>query len=342
MGPRDSAQRPEPDPRAFARVDESDDAEFYRSGKYYDHFDWNLLAAVERIVRAHDIPDRPVVLDLMAGLHSHLPGGVAATRVVGLGLDRDALERNPALDEVVLHDLNREPCLPFPDGTFDLVLCVAAVEYMTRPVEVFREAARVLTPGGLYVVASSERASPRKAVRSWLEADVTQRVALVRSYLDRAGVFDEPGVSVAGAAEPESVAEDSRDGEDAAAGTVCAVYAEVPGVDRTRPRRADVGSTATPDFGPQEIAYRKQMVRHTLRCPYCDARMTRSRIPDSLLNEWDVESVYVCLGSTCPYYVRSGGVLRRQGVRGFSYRLMYHPERNRFYTIPDTGFGLAG
>jgi len=194
MEERNSAQRPE----------------FYRSGKFYDHFDWTLLATVERVVREHDIPDEPIILDLMAGPHSHLPGGIDAERVVGLGLDPDALERNPAIDESVIHDLNREPCLPFSDGTFDLVLCVAAVEYMTRPVEVFREAARVLTPGGFFIVASTEQSSPRKAVRIWLESSVQQRVALVRDYFERAGVFDATGVVVSEGEEAHPSAEDSR------------------------------------------------------------------------------------------------------------------------------------
>ena len=38
---------------------------------------------------------------------------------VGLGIDEEAMERNPSLDERVTHDLNHDPRLPFFDDRFE-------------------------------------------------------------------------------------------------------------------------------------------------------------------------------------------------------------------------------
>ena len=35
------------------------------------------------------------------------------------GLDEDLLRRNAALDEIVVHDVNRDPSLPLPDAMFE-------------------------------------------------------------------------------------------------------------------------------------------------------------------------------------------------------------------------------
>ncbi len=52
--------------------------------------------------------------------------------------------------EFALHDLNGGP-LPFEDGRFDAVACVAVLQYIFDPAGLLREAARVLRPGGRFV-----------------------------------------------------------------------------------------------------------------------------------------------------------------------------------------------
>ena len=56
----------------------------------------------------------------------------------------------------MVHDLNREPRLPFGDASFDGVILTVSVQYLTRPVEVFREVGRILRPGGPLVVTFYE------------------------------------------------------------------------------------------------------------------------------------------------------------------------------------------
>ncbi len=74
-------------------------------------------------------------------------------------------------DERVVHDLNADPTLPFADESFDDVVCCVSVDYLTRPVEVFADVARVLRPGGRFVTTFSNRCFPTKAIRGWLAND---------------------------------------------------------------------------------------------------------------------------------------------------------------------------
>jgi len=99
------------------------------------------------------------------------------------------LAANELADDRVVHDLNENPRLPLPDAAFDAVTCCVSVDYLVRPVDVFREVARVLRPGGLVVVTFSNRCFPTKAIRGWLETDDEGRVEIVRRYLDDAGGF---------------------------------------------------------------------------------------------------------------------------------------------------------
>ncbi len=91
--------------------------------------------------------------------------------LVALGMNATELAANPAATRWLVHDLNADPVLPFPDGDFDAVTCCVSVDYLTRPVEVFRDVGRVLRPGGPFVVTFSNRCFPTKAVHGWLATE---------------------------------------------------------------------------------------------------------------------------------------------------------------------------
>ena len=63
-------------------------------------------------------------------------------------------------------------------------------------VEVLGEAARVLRPGAPVVLTFSNRCFPTKAIRGWLAADDTGRCAIAATYVQLAGGFTEPEVSL--------------------------------------------------------------------------------------------------------------------------------------------------
>ena len=96
----------------------------------------------------------------------------------------------------VRHDLNADPSLPFADASFDAVLCCVSVDYLTRPVQVLTEGARVLRSDAPLVLTFSNRLFPTKAVHGWHDADEPGRCAIAADYVRRAGAFTEPEVSL--------------------------------------------------------------------------------------------------------------------------------------------------
>lgn len=171
----------------FARIDPSDDARFYTAARKVVHLEPGAIEALRRVY-ADQFPEGATVLDLMSSWRSHLPDGLG--RVVGLGMNTEEMAANPQLDEWVIHDLNREPRLPFPDASFAAVACAVSVQYLVRPVEVFTDVRRVLVPDGPCVVSFSNRCFPTKAVMAWLSTDDAGHRRLVHSYLEGAGFGD--------------------------------------------------------------------------------------------------------------------------------------------------------
>jgi SAM-dependent methyltransferase len=171
----------------FARADGEDDARFYSLPRKVVHLEPGAIEAL-RGVYAEQFPLGSRVLDLMSSWRSHLPDGLG--RVVGLGMNADEMVANPQLDDWVVHDLNREPRLPFPDASFDAVACAVSVQYLVHPDEVFADVRRVLVPGGPIIVSFSNRCFPTKAVAIWLSAGDDDHRKLVRIYLERAGFLD--------------------------------------------------------------------------------------------------------------------------------------------------------
>lgn len=170
---------------AFARDDEALDAEFYAYPRKVVHIDDSAIAALGRLY-ADVLPLGGHLLDLMSSWRSHLPEGFCAQDVVGLGMNAEEMAENPQLTRHVVHDLNRDPRLPFRDEEFHGAMCAVSIQYLLHPVLVFREVHRVLRPGAPFVVAFSNRCFPTKAVAVWLDAADRQHLALVRAYFEAA------------------------------------------------------------------------------------------------------------------------------------------------------------
>jgi ubiquinone/menaquinone biosynthesis C-methylase UbiE len=126
----------------------------------------------------------------MSSWRSHLPPELMPSRVVGLGLNRSEMEDNPALTEIVTHNLNRAPQLPFEDASFDGVVLTVSVQYLIHPLEVFAEVGRVLKSGAPFIVTFSNRMFPAKAVAIWANASEQQRVDLVGYYFTHSAAFE--------------------------------------------------------------------------------------------------------------------------------------------------------
>ena len=172
----------------FERVDEGDDALFYSEPRLVVHIDQEAIAQIGRIFQ-EVLPANGTLLDLMSSWRSHLPEEFAKARIVGLGLNAVEMRENPDLDEYVVHDVNKDPTLPFSTESFDGVILTVSAQYLTSPIDVFREVNRVLKPGGPLVVTFSNRMFPTKAVRIWQACSDEQRMTLVKLYFQKAGGY---------------------------------------------------------------------------------------------------------------------------------------------------------
>jgi len=175
---------------AFERLDPRPDGGFYKKPRLVPHID---SIASRQIGELHGRFLEPgmQVLDLMSSWVSHLPEDIAPVGLTGLGMNTEELAQNPRLDERVVHDLNAQPVLPFPDNTFDLVICSVSIEYLIRPVAVIQELGRVLKPGAAAIISFSDRWFPTKAIELWPELHPFERIGLVLEYFRQAGNFGE-------------------------------------------------------------------------------------------------------------------------------------------------------
>jgi ubiquinone/menaquinone biosynthesis C-methylase UbiE len=101
------------------------------------------------------------------------------------------MRQNPQLTDFTVHDLNADPSLPYADACFDGAIVTVSVQYMTHPVEVFRDVSRVLRPGAPFVLTYSNRMFPTKAVRVWRMLGDRDRATLIATYFKEAGGFGE-------------------------------------------------------------------------------------------------------------------------------------------------------
>ncbi|MGI4886971.1 MAG: class I SAM-dependent methyltransferase [Janthinobacterium lividum] len=186
MSPDDAHALP---PAAFRRQDETPDARFYQAPRFVTHIDEGAVAAVTQLYREY-FSAGGALLDLMSSWVSHLPADVPYRRVAGLGMNAAELRANPRLTERVVQDLNHAPTLEFADNEFDGAAICVSIDYLTQPVAVLRELARVLRPGAPLVVTFSNRCFPSKAIAAWHALDDRGHLALVQRFLLAAGGWE--------------------------------------------------------------------------------------------------------------------------------------------------------
>jgi len=165
----------------YERNDNNDDAEFYYQARHTNHLDEIALSELSHLY-SDIIPKNAVILDLMSSINSHLDEKLAPQKVIGLGLNKEELNANEMLDEVVVYDLNNNENLPFESNTFDVVLCNLSIEYLTAPNKIFNEVSRILKPHGRFVISFSNRWFPTKAARLWNNLHDFERIGVVIEY----------------------------------------------------------------------------------------------------------------------------------------------------------------
>lgn len=317
---------------SFSREDETDDQDFYSRDRFVSHLDTRALSTVERLIGSLVVEKKPVLLDLMASWHSHIPDHVNPKEVVGLGLNQKELSRNKMLTETVIHDLNKDPNLPFESNRFDVVLNTVSVDYMTRPFHVFRDVGRILKPGGLFLVIFSNRFFPQKVVKIWRHSSEAERLMLIEDLFRAAEIFESPQIYISkGKPRPK---DDKYAGQGIPSDPIYAVYADKIGEHVRQRQPPDVEQIRAIQNISQDFERRKAMTKETLCCPHCGERMNKWRVPDSPFSTWDTEYMYICFNDECPYLVRGWDVMNRQGNVGVSYRQMYNPKSDSLLPVP--------
>lgn len=177
-------------PQAFARQDESDDADFYGTPRFVYHVDEGAVRALTHYYKQSIAPGS-AILDICSSWVSHYPSDFSETmsRIAGTGMNALELEANKQLSDFTPRNLNIDHRLPYEDGLFDVVTCVVSVDYLIKPLEIFREVRRVLKPGGKFILSQSNRCFPTKAIQMWLGMDDLTHCLVIAAYFHYAGGF---------------------------------------------------------------------------------------------------------------------------------------------------------
>ena len=190
----------------FRRLDETMDSNFYTEPRFVEHIDSKAVDALiayhsselEKIgIKFHGNSKYPSrVLDLCSSWVSHLPSWYADIppqnrETVGIGMQAEELAQNKQLTKGIVQDLNTSPRLPFQDKSFDVVLCQLSIDYLTKPVEVIKEAGRILSDDGALYISFSNRVFIEKAVGLWTGKSDLSHIETVGDYIHFSEAFED-------------------------------------------------------------------------------------------------------------------------------------------------------
>ncbi|MEN9218756.1 MAG: class I SAM-dependent methyltransferase [Gloeomargarita sp. DG_2_bins_126] len=180
-------------PEQRQKLDASDDNLFYDFPRFVTHVDAGFIQKLTQLYRERLTPGGKI-LDLMSSWVSHLPPEMEFAEVVGHGLNREELAKNPRLTRYFTQNLNQEQKLPLADNYFDAVLNTVSVQYLQYPELIFQEIHRLLKPGGVVIVSFSNRMFYQKAIQAWRDGSEPARIQLVKRYIQSVGGFTPPEV----------------------------------------------------------------------------------------------------------------------------------------------------
>jgi len=176
----------------FNRLDTKPDSIFYAEPRIVEHVDSNAVQIMTDYIENSALNKNDSVLDLCTSWTSHISPATVQTlqleRVSGLGMNADEMSQNSILNDFVVMDLNNSTAtqkikLPYPDKSFNVVLCQLSIDYLIRPFEVMEDVWRVLKPGGKIVILFSNRLFLEKAVGIWTGKDDIDHAYTVGGYL---------------------------------------------------------------------------------------------------------------------------------------------------------------
>lgn len=144
------------------------------------------------------------ILDVGCGDGTLISLGVnhGATQAIGCDPDPRMIDRARAKaagrDARVDFLVARSQALPFTSSTFDIVMCIAVLTFVSGADIAVREMARVLRPGGRLLIGDLGRWSvwaARRRIRGWLAASLW-RTARFRTATELVALIEQEGLSV--------------------------------------------------------------------------------------------------------------------------------------------------
>ncbi|KAL7538877.1 hypothetical protein ACHAXR_009157, partial [Thalassiosira sp. AJA248-18] len=159
---------------SFSRLDSSPDKIFYSEPRFVEHVDEQAVESMTSYISGTLLKPGDSVLDLCSSWTSHIrPGQLELKRVAGLGMNAKELEANKSLTDWTVQDLNvdKNVKLPYDDESFDVIILQLSIDYLIHPLEVMKEASRVLKKNGKIAILFSNRLFLSKAVGLWTGSD---------------------------------------------------------------------------------------------------------------------------------------------------------------------------
>jgi len=142
------------------------------------------------------LKDGMSVLELGAAEDSYLPKDLKLSRHVGVGACQVAMDKNPALSETMVVNLNKviperdvdsDELRVLAQDPFDVIILANTVNYLTDPREVFRSAWYLLKPGGKMIVPFASKEAVKAnfedaATKSWTNYNDDQHMWMTGSF----------------------------------------------------------------------------------------------------------------------------------------------------------------
>jgi ubiquinone/menaquinone biosynthesis C-methylase UbiE len=151
----------------------------YRIERHLPQRQLDIQAAYDQTVATcmATLPRRAVVVDVGAGKESTFARyrkRDAEVRVIGVDRSSDELAENRDVDEKRVADVTLG--LPFESGEVDMVVSRSVIEHLRDSESFFREASRVLKPGGYCIHLFTSKFAPFAIANQMLPAKVATKL----------------------------------------------------------------------------------------------------------------------------------------------------------------------